>query len=276
MAIPRPRSEAIEAVPQILRVVATHASGLWVSTRSGPSEPRHVRNALPPGVDARSGDEVVVLATAEGEVAVARVRTGAEAAPTLTDGTHVVVDQAGGRVRVQRRDGSVLFDYRADEGHGVITLSNESMRVSAEAGDLSLAAAGEIRLQSRTLCAQTSAGEDAATLRLGPRGAELSADTLALEARRSLSLDAERTRVRGGEIEADVGRAVLRLERLERMADVVVTRARNAYERVEELLQQQAGTLRTLVSGSAQLRAREVAHRAEAAYKVRADKIHLG
>jgi hypothetical protein len=57
---------------------------------------------------------------------------------------------------------------------------------------------------------------------------------------------------------------------------VVVSRARNVYQSVQELWQQQAGSLRTLVSGTAQLKAREVSHRAQDAYKIRAEKIHLG
>ena len=57
---------------------------------------------------------------------------------------------------------------------------------------------------------------------------------------------------------------------------VVVQTARNLYQRVQELAQHRAGNLRTIVDETLQVRARQVFQRATDAYKIRAEKIHLG
>jgi len=285
MAQPQTRPATFDGA-QILRVVGSTADALIVTAHSGPAEPWRVRSALPVDVHVSPGDEVVVLPSSEGPVAIARLRSpvpdeqaapatraGEAAIQPLADGTRVHADATS--ISVERADGTPLFRYSAEPGRGTVTLSAEALHLAASAGDLTLQAAGEIRMRSRTLSLKSSMPGADAALEIGPRSARLVGRALEL-AGETFKLDAAEAELSGGELRSSFKRAVIALDRLESTADVVVSRARNVYQSVQELLQQQAGNLRTLVAGSAQLRAREVTHRAEEAYKIRAEKIHLG
>lgn len=286
--------QAVTAGAQIVRVVGVADDALIVTAHSGPAEPWRVRCGLPPGVEVAPGDELVVLPTHEGPVAIARLRDpraempadiarrSAVSAPAqraasnqhaLADGTRIESDQHS--ITVERADGTPLFRYSAEAGRGTVTLEAEALHLAAKTGDLSLSAAGEIRLRGRSLSLQSAQPGASSTLELTPRKAQLASDAVALSGR-SFQLDAAEAELRGGELRSQFKRAVVALERLETKADTVIARARNVYQSVQELLQQQAGSLRTLVEGSAQLKAREVSQRAEEAYKIRAEKIHLG
>jgi Protein of unknown function (DUF3540) len=272
MAQPQIRQAASEGA-QILRVVDITEDELIVTAHSGPAEPWRVRSALPPNVRVGPGDEVVVLASSEGPVAIARLRDPNVNTQALSDGTRVHSDDSS--IAVERADGTPLFRYSVESGRGSVTLSAETLNLAASTGDLCLSAAGEIRLRSRSLSLQSGMPGARSGLELTPRSARLSGDAVAVSGR-AFRLDAAEAELRGGELRTQFKRAVVVLERLETTADSVVSRARNVYQSVQELLQQQAGSLRTLVAGSAQLKARDIAQRAEEAYKIRADKIHLG
>lgn len=285
MAQPQTRPVTFDGA-QILRVVGSTPETLIVTAHSGPAEPWSVRCALPPEVRVVAGDEVVVLPSSEGPVAIARLRSARESSPaiepsdqtardtqSLADGTRVRSDATS--ISVERADGTPLFRYSAEAGRGTVSLSAEALNLAASAGDLTLQAAGEIRLRSRSLSLQSSMPGAQTKLELGPRKAHLSSAALELSSD-AFKLHAAEAELSGGELRSTFRRAVVALDRLESTADVVVSRARNVYQSVQELLQQQAGNLRTLVAGSAQLKAREVAHRADEAYKIRAEKIHLG
>jgi hypothetical protein len=277
LPVPLARGSARFDGAQILRVVGTSTErpdALVVTAHSGPAEPWCVRCALPPNVVVTAGDEVVVLSSSEGPVAIARLRSPEAPQQTaLADGTRIQSDATS--IVVERADGTPLFQYSAQAGVGTVTLAAEAMHIAASAGDLKLSAAGEIHMRGRTLSLRSSMPDTQSGLEISPRQTLLSSQTLAL-AGESFKLEAGEAELNGGELRSTFKRAVITLSRLESSAEVVVSRARNVYQSVQELLQQEAGTLRTLVAGSAQLKAREVAHRAEEAYKIRAEKIHLG
>jgi Protein of unknown function (DUF3540) len=216
----------------------------------------------------------LAIARVGGEAPAARAREDAgERTHALSDGARVKLDSTS--IVVERADGTPLFRYEVGAQHGKVTLASESLELSASAGDLSLTAAGAIRLEGRTLSARTHMPGHTSAFSLDPRRARLSADAVEL-ASATFKLDAQQAELSGDALEIHFKRARLRVERLETFADSVVSHARNFYQSVQELLQQQAGSLRTLVAGTAQLKAREVAQRAEESYKIRGEKIHIG
>jgi hypothetical protein len=196
-----------------------------------------------------------------------------ERSHTLADGTRVQL--ATHSITVERADGTALFRYDAEGERGRVTLASESLTLAASAGDLALSAAGAIRFEGRSFSAHARMPGHSASLSFDPRRARLSAEALEL-ASDSFQLLAQKAELRGEELRSRFTRAELAFESLETVADNIVARARNVYHSVQELLQQQAGSLRTLVAGSAQLKAREIAQRAEQAYKIRGEKIHIG
>jgi hypothetical protein len=204
-----------------------------------------------------------------------RAGTGAARAGlhTLSDGVRVRLEAT--RISVERSDGTSLFTYEAGAAHGKITLAAESLAFAASAGDLTLSAAGAIHLESHSLSARMGMPGSETTLYLEPRRARLTAHELALSST-DFKLDVRDAELTGTELRGSFKRAVLTLAHLDTVADVMVCRARNVYQSVHELLQQQVGSLRTLVSGTAQLKAREITQRAEDGYKIRGEKIHIG
>ena len=74
------------------------------------------------------------------------------------------------------------------------------------------------------------------------------------------------------------GAPTLRLtaRRMEAVIETMVSKARNVFQRVEELTQVQTGRLRTLVKGAFLVKARNASMKAEKDFKVDGQKIHLG
>jgi hypothetical protein len=165
----------------------------------------------------------------------------------LADGTVVRAAPGGTTIEVCRADGTSLFRYDAGLGRGRITLENESLELASR-GDLRLRAGRRVEVEGQAV--------------------KLAAEELEASARL--------TRLRSDEARVALGRGVVEAARLETTAEVVLQTARNFYQQVQELAQQEAGNLRTLVAGTVQLKARQVFQRAAEAYRVRAEKINLG
>ena len=273
MAHAQTKIEPSESSAEVVRVVSIAGGTLRVTAASGPAEPWQVACAIPDGVALSAGDQVVVLPSSQGPIAIARLRSAEPTEHALSDGARVKLDAT--TLSVERADGTPLFRYEAGAHGGKVTLAAESLELAARAGDLSLSAAGTIRLEGRALHARMQMPGHSTTFALDPRRAQLSADELSLSGQ-SVTLEAGKAVLKGDEVQSTFKRAVIKLERLESVVDTAVSRARNVYQTVQELLQQQAGSLRTIVAGTAQLKAREVTQRAEEGFKVRADKIHLG
>lgn len=263
-----------EGFGSVVRVLQLVPDGFLVTSTDSPAVPWTVRSALPTGTTAAPGDELVVLRCQQGPVAIARV-AAPQATSVLQDGTRVSVDALAGAIRVERADGTPIFHYEAAHGRGTISLAQESMEVHATGGDLRLSAAGEVRISGSAVRAEASMPGGLASVALTPRRAQLRAPELSFSATQ-LDVQAQQLNLRGDEVRADHKRIVAHVERLESVVDVVVSTARNVYQSVQDLLQQRAGSLRTLVTGTAHLQAREVAHRGTDSYKIRSEKIHLG
>jgi lipopolysaccharide export system protein LptA len=268
------RSDHHARVMRVLEV--TEAGALAVAPLNRPAAPQVVRCALPAGTTARPGDEVVVLECGAESIAIARVAARAPEQVALRDGTSVEIDRDATRVSVRRADGSEMFRYEVEAARGTITIEAESLALCASGGDLRLQAAGEVQLSGQRMQARASRADGiASTWSLTPRRSELHSQRIAWQTEQ-LDVAAQRTQLSGQELRTVLARAVLQVERVETVSDVVMQTARNVYTHVRELLQERAGSLRTLVDGTAQLRARDIAQRAEDAYKLRAEKIHLG
>ena len=206
------------------------------------------RMALPPGVAAAPGDEVVVIGLGSPEAFVVGV-LGASTTPALrtTDGTSAELTADGRGVVVKRADGHMLFEYDVEAG-GRVTLRGDAIRLKSEVGGIELESATDVKIAGRTV---HISGEEA-------------------------DLDTARIRVRARTLDANVDRARVALRRSELVADVIVETARNVYRKVQGLSQLRAGRVKTIADGTAWLKARQVIHRTDHAYKVKSDDIQLG
>lgn len=266
----------LEPRATIVRVLEVGEMAFTVTARESLASPWRVRCALPPGTHVREGDEIVVLDCEHEWLAIARVGPALAQTCALSDCTRIEVGPQRESLSVRRADGAELFRYDVRQGHGTLTLESEALTLAARTGDLRLQAAGEIQLESRSLrVSAAQPGSAATTLRLSPREAALQTTCLRYEVG-TLDLRAAQAQFSGGELRTRLARAVLDVNRVDAVFDVVHQTARSVCAEVRELFEQRLGSLRTFVAGTAQLRAREVMHRAEDAYKVRSEKIHLG
>ena len=262
---------------RVLQIRAGEALVEPLAGATGP--PCWARTALPPGAGLCEGDEVVVVGQDPGESFVLGILGGGRpAAISLADGTRIHASEEGTSLEVQRADGTPLFRYEVGSGPGQLVLRGESIDLEASRGDIRLRAAGEIALQGRTVLAEGFAEGGAGSgsqLRVDAREARLQGPTVQVTAE-ELRVGGQRMTVHSKAVKADLGRAVVRTTRLEVVADLVVQKVRNLFQRVQGLVQVRAGRARTVVDGTVQLKARQVVHRATESYKVNSDKIHLG
>jgi hypothetical protein len=196
---------------------------------------------------------------------------------SLADGTVVRAGAGGVSLEIVRPDGTILFKYDVSQGQGRITLENDAIDVHATRGDLRLRAAGDVLVEGRSVHAvsRSPGAESPGELRLGPRQASLAGATVQVKGD-DLELESERTTLRSEDVRGFIGRVVVHARRLETVAEVITETAQNFYQAVQDLAQLRAGSLRTIVDGSVHLKAKEVFQRAAEAFKIRAEKIHLG
>ena len=246
------------------QVVSVEGARAWVRPAGEwASEPLEALLALPPGVRLVPGDDVVVTGLGSAQAFVlARLGEPAAEAVELSDGTAVELMPEGQGLCVRRADGQTLFEYRLDEG-GVLTLRGETVRLESSAGGIELESAGKIRIAGREI-------ESSAVV-----GHRLQAGRLQMQAE-STELRSREIDVQGKQLSASLERARLTVRRIETAAEVIVEQARNVYRKVRELCQLRAGRTKTIVDGTAQLKAERVAHRSRGSYKVRSDDIQLG
>ncbi|MET0390755.1 MAG: DUF3540 domain-containing protein [Polyangiales bacterium] len=231
------------------------------------------RLALPLGQPVEPGDAVVVL-QAGGERLVIASLARRPAALQLADGSRAHIADAGGTLELHGPEGTLRWRFTTGPQGSQLSLSADRVSIAALGGDLTLSAAGDVNVRGRRV--ELRGGDDGdAALTLSAAGAELRARRLALEADEARH-HATRTHVRSAELRAEVGDARVKLNRLEIVAQHVVQRARTLYQRVEELAQQRAGSLRVLVDHALQVRAERALTRTEGPFKVRAETIHLG
>jgi hypothetical protein len=264
--------------PVVARVVDVVDQGqaLLVASLTGPDSGYTVRCALPAGASPQRGAEVLVIESDQGPLAIALLGLALREL-ALTDGTQVRASADGAALEIMRADGTLLFKYNVSQGQGRITLENDAVDVHAVRGDLRLRAAGDVLVEGRTVQAVSrNPGADSTTrFQLSPRQASLSAATVNINGD-DLQIAVAQTTLRSEEVRGFIGRAVVQARRIETVAAVISETAQNLYQAVEELAQLRAGSLRTIVDGSVHLKAKQVFQRAAEAFKIRAEKIHLG
>lgn len=286
--------ESIDSGVQLAKwvVVEVDEAPEWVGIRQDAYRSQRARVALE-GTSLRLGDHVLAASQGSGETFVIGLLQRAvpsEPQPRYLDlrgGTRVVASGApeGDVLRVEARDGRVLFEYDERSGRARAHVPDGDVDIVAPHGSIALRASSSIRLDAPRVSVAAevevdlSVGDPGApsssSFRLDPVCSRWTASHVQMTARRARFAlgDAE---LAGRTATARLGRARIVVGRLETIAETIVERARSAYRTVRELTQLQAGRVRTLVDASYHLTANRTVIKAKQDVKIDGEQIHLG
>jgi hypothetical protein len=218
------------------------------------------------------GDEVVVLQT-DGQSLVIASLARRPVALRLRNGAEARLVAQGTALELKSSQGAVLFRYEASEQGSHLHIEADRLSLASLRGDLELSSAANVTVQGQRVSLRGGATDAVAVL--SADGVELRGRKLHLQSE-DAHYEATRSLFRSAQVRAELGDVHVRVERLETVAQQVVQYARNLYQRVEEVAQQRAGTLRMLIDQTWQVRAKRALTRTQETFKVRAETIHLG
>jgi hypothetical protein len=209
-----------------------------------------------------AGDEVLIASGDDGEHYV--IACLGQRPQGLALGGRCTAHVGQDRVlRIAAGDGTLLLEIDASAERVRVVAPTGALEVATEEGDLALRSRGAVRI-------------DGTEVHLGARASlHLRSPALEVAAARG-EFQVVEGRYIGARFVAALESARLCVQRLETLAHTVVSRARNVYRTVAELVQLRAGRLRTLVSGTSYHKSRRSLQKADEDFKVDADRIHLG
>lgn len=256
-----PRIVEVQQVHDTYAEVTHHDFAQGWRARMGTSDP------LAPG------DQAVMIEADQEPVLIARISSQR---PTLqlATGHQASVAEDGQSLELRSPEGKLLLSYQATGTGGMLTIAADTLQVTAQQGDLNLAAAGNLVLQGQAVAIRTGNSRLPA-LEATAQEVAIHTPLLTTKSERSQAVTGEAT-VSAQRMRAKCNDLRIESQRLESVTEQFVQRARNLYQWVDEVSQQQVGTLRFLVQDTMMLQAKRILKRAEREYRVRADSIHLG
>jgi hypothetical protein len=231
----------------------------------------------------RTGDEVLVADGGDGAryvIGILRRLREVEVLAQTGDGTTVRLrDDAGAEMlSIESADGTVLFEYC--NGKSRICAPSGALELRAEAGDLSLSAAGHVRVE----------GDEGIELR-SPRAVKIDVEGSHLSVtKRGAQLLVEELRAKLGKARAEVvGEAELTADTVNVVAETVrtvakytsvdadqlVERVRESYRDVAELAQTRAGQIRMVAEQTFRVLAERTLLKARGDVKLKGKTIYL-
>lgn len=186
----------------------------------------------------------------------------------------VVVGSSGSeRIEVRDHEDQVLFELDTVTGRAIVRQPKGSLSLEAPEGDIELRAGGSVRCRGERV--ELEAGGRGAALVLAEDCAKLTAKGLTFAAERASAVIGEVRHV-GARFEATLQESKLAAKRIERVAESLFERARNAFRTTEELEQLEAGRVRTVVEGAHVVRAGHAHLLADEEVTIDGSRINLG
>lgn len=209
-----------------------------------------------------------------------RVEVGDEALVLVAGEAAFVIGAFGSAPQAAEKSLQVERDPRT--GRTRVTVPAGDLELAAPAGAITLNAAAGVRvigesvdLVGRDQVRATALGPQGSQLQLAQRSARLKTP--------SLDVQAETTRVAGGDIQlqaqtfdAKLEDAAIQCDSLTTIARTISQTAGDWYQRVSGLVQLLAGRTETVVEESVHLEAERAIYETEKDFKIGAEQIHLG
>jgi hypothetical protein len=172
----------------------------------------------------------------------------------------------------------LLFQYNEKSGNARVNMEAGDIEFVTEKGSITFAASKEIMFYGRSigmtgvkgicLGVMDTLGKLRNSLTLRDQSVKIDSSEVGIKAERG-EVNIDETKYTGKRFHSKV-------DRLETIAETVMTKARNLYQTVEELSQAKAGRMRTIVAKTFHFKSKKAYVKAEEDYKINAEKIHLG
>lgn len=250
-----------------------------------PDGPREARLAVAGKYVPHLGDRVLVVGDEAGElylIGVLRALRPADLLAEAPDGTTVrrELDERGrARIVVRAPGGQVVAEH--SNGRTVVHGTGAGVEVVAGDGPLTLASEHEVRIDGkrgvrvtseRRVVLETGRGERETRVSLDPRGAEVRAPELDVEAGAVRIAATGVLRLAADVLEATAATLRQRADSAEVDVGQLVERARETYREVEQLAQTRAGELRLVAVEAFRALAKHTMLKAREDIKLRAEK----
>jgi len=188
-------------------------------------------------------------------------------------------------LQIENNLGQVLFEYRPEQGTGILSMPEGDLALHAPKGNIQLVSGKSVVCSSIAPVVLESASgidlsvktedADATSMRLSKTAFRVKSQGLGLDAQKA-NIHIDTANYQGRIINGTVERAKWVYQKLENIVDRLLEQTRNVYRQTQELHQTKAGRMRTLVDDDYYLKSDGVDVRAEEIVKIDGKKIHLG
>lgn len=202
------------------------------------------------------------------------------------DGTvvSIITEEGREKITVHSDKGHIIFEYQPETRKCHLYVPEGDLHFNAPAGSVSISSGRDIKLkcpgniviegqENVKLHAGKPSRANAALL-LGQQQVKVSGSKVGVHAEQG-DFAIVKARMRSRRLSAKVDRARVTLDNLEILAETMHQKSKNVYQSVENLLQINAGRMRTFVRGLFHLKGERTYLKANKDMKLKGDKIHL-
>lgn len=262
---------------QIALTGGVHADEVWAI------------NAVPGYTEFSGNDEVLVMGETGGPLYVIGMLRAArqQARLPVEAGVYATVsgDAQGRTLQVFSAEDELLLEFEPGSDRVRLYTDSPHLEVQNRLGDMCFRTAGRMSLAARSIELDS---RHAIRMEVGASSGKKNS-RISLE-RNRVTLEGEEAGINAGQgdfriaelcytgtrFTGNVVQASIVARRLQSTVRTLVSRARNFYQKVDQLAQQKAGRVRALVEGTYHVKAENTIMKADKDYKVNAEKIHLG
>ncbi len=206
---------------------------------------------------------------------------------TTADGSYAFIKKNNSeeKILINSRDGETIFEYDSLSGKSRLNVRSGNLEFASN-GNISFFSEGNINFKSKQFIEMESShgirislkdviGKILSSISLNPRKIKMNSPGLNIASQKA-EIQIENSRFIGSNFSATLKNIKVAAGRVESITNDIISRAKNVYNDVEELIQVKAGRIRTLVKSTLHIKSKNSYLRSEEDFKVNAEKIHLG
>jgi len=206
---------------------------------------------------------------------------------TTADGTYALIMKSNSeeKILINSKNGETIFEYDPAAAKSRINLQPGDIEFTAN-GNISFISEGNINFISKQFIEMESRhgiriflkdviGKILSSVSLNHRKIKMSSPDFDIISQKAM-IHIEDIKYIGNNFSAVIKKVKLVAGKVESITNEIISRAKNVYNDVDELIQLKAGRVRTLVKSTLHIRSKNSYLRSEEDFKVNAEKIHLG
>jgi hypothetical protein len=201
----------------------------------------------------------------------------------LENGTHATRDEDSLKVFSHKKE--LIFEYDKKTGKSTVNLETGDIDFISRKGNINFMAGKDILLNGKTVGITSRTGivmgimdklgKLKSALTIKSDNMDLNSPEVSIEAEKG-DIKINETTITAKKLAANIDNSKLTVNRMETIAQTIISKAKNIYNTVEQLSQLKTGRMRTIVENTFHLKSRKAMLKSEDDFKVRAEKIHLG